>query len=151
KRIQPLLIGHPTPETFVIDAWARGQIKQELLKIGWPAEDLAGYTPGTPHEIELAEDGWTMRPYQREAVDAFAKDGSGVVVLPCGAGRRSVGAGAMAATGTTTLIVVTNTAWGRQWRAERLKRTLLTPEELGEYSGLAEEIKPVTFATYQIL
>ncbi|WP_300590795.1 helicase-associated domain-containing protein, partial [Microbacterium sp.] len=62
KRIQPLLVGHPSPDTYVIDAWARGQIKQELLKIGWPAEDFAGYTPGTPHPIDLAEDGWTLRP-----------------------------------------------------------------------------------------
>ena len=54
KRIQPLLIGRPSPDSFVIDAWARGHIKQELLKIGWPAEDLAGYTPGTPHPIDLA-------------------------------------------------------------------------------------------------
>ncbi|WP_298865539.1 DNA repair helicase XPB [uncultured Microbacterium sp.] len=151
RRIQPLLIDHPTPETYVVDAWARGQIKQELLKIGWPAEDLAGYTPGTPHEIELDEDGWAMRPYQHEAVDAFAKEGSGVVVLPCGAGKTIVGAGAMAATGTTTLILVTNTVSARQWRDELLKRTSLTPEEIGEYSGQAKEIKPVTIATYQIL
>jgi DNA excision repair protein ERCC-3 len=151
KRIQPLLIDHPAPETYVVDAWARGQIKQELLKIGWPAEDLAGYTPGTPHEIELDEDGWEMRPYQHEAVDAFAKEGSGVVVLPCGAGKTIVGAGAMAANGTTTLILVTNTVSARQWRDELLKRTSLTPEEIGEYSGQAKEIKPVTIATYQIL
>lgn len=151
KRVQPLLIDHPAPETYVVDAWARGQIKQELLKIGWPAEDLAGYTPGTPHEIELDEDGWEMRPYQHEAVDAFAKEGSGVVVLPCGAGKTIVGAGAMAANGTTTLILVTNTVSARQWRDELLKRTSLTPEEIGEYSGQAKEIKPVTIATYQIL
>jgi DNA excision repair protein ERCC-3 len=151
KRIQPLLIGHPTPQSYTIDAWARGQIKQELLKIGWPAEDLAGYTPGTPHEIELAEDGWAMRPYQRQAVDAFAHEGSGVVVLPCGAGKTIVGAGAMAATGTTTLILVTNTVSARQWRDELLKRTSLTPDEIGEYSGQAKEVKPVTIATYQIL
>ena len=151
KRIQPLLIGHPTPQSYAIDAWARGQIKQELLKIGWPAEDLAGYTPGTPHEIELAEDGWAMRPYQRQAVDAFAHEGSGVVVLPCGAGKTIVGAGAMAATGTTTLILVTNTVSARQWRDELLKRTSLTPDEIGEYSGQAKEVKPVTIATYQIL
>ncbi|MFC9985541.1 DNA repair helicase XPB [Microbacterium keratanolyticum] len=151
KRISPLLIGHPSPETYVIDAWARGQIKQELLKIGWPAEDLAGYTPGTPHDIDLAESGWEMRPYQRQAVEAFAKDGSGVVVLPCGAGKTIVGAGAMAATKTTTLILVTNTVSARQWRDELLKRTSLTPEEIGEYSGQAKEVKPVTIATYQIL
>ncbi|MCR2812868.1 DEAD/DEAH box helicase [Microbacterium sp. zg.Y1090] len=151
KRISPLLIGHPTPDTFVVDAWARGQIKQELLKIGWPAEDHAGYTPGTPHPIELAEDGWTLRPYQRTAVDVFHEGGSGVVVLPCGAGKTLVGAGAMAQTKTTTLILVTNTVSARQWRDELLKRTSLTPEEIGEYSGQVKEIKPVTIATYQIL
>ncbi len=151
KRIQPLLIGHPTADTHVIDAWARGQIKQELLKIGWPAEDLAGFTPGTPHEIELHEDGWTLRPYQRKAVDIFTEGGSGVVVLPCGAGKTLVGAAAMADTKTTTLILVTNTVSARQWRAELLKRTSLTPEEIGEYSGQSKEVKPVTIATYQIL
>ena len=62
KRIQPLLTGHPAPGVFTVDAWARGHIKQELLRVGWPAEDHAGYTPGTPHDIELAEDGWTLRP-----------------------------------------------------------------------------------------
>jgi DNA excision repair protein ERCC-3 len=155
KRIQPLLVGHPSPDTYVIDAWARGQIKQELLKIGWPAEDLAGYTPGTPHPIDLADEGegaeWTLRPYQRQAVDIFTEGGSGVVVLPCGAGKTLVGAAAMAETKTTTLILVTNTVSARQWRDELLRRTSLTPEEIGEYSGQAKEIKPVTIATYQIL
>ncbi|WP_405375044.1 MULTISPECIES: DNA repair helicase XPB [unclassified Microbacterium] len=151
RRIQPLLIAHPTPDTYVIDAWARGQIKQELLKIGWPAEDHAGFTPGTPHEIDLNEDGWTLRPYQRKAVDIFTEGGSGVVVLPCGAGKTLVGAAAMADTKTTTLILVTNTVSARQWRDELLKRTSLTPEEIGEYSGQVKEVKPVTIATYQIL
>lgn len=151
KRIQPLLTGHPSPGVFTVDAWARGQIKQELLKVGWPAEDHAGYTPGTPHEIDLAEDGWTLRPYQRKAVDIFSEGGSGVVVLPCGAGKTLVGAAAMADTKTTTLILVTNTVSARQWRDELLKRTSLTPEEIGEYSGRVKEVKPVTIATYQIL
>jgi len=151
KRIQPLLLSHPAPDRFVVDAWARGQIKQELLKIGWPAEDHAGFTPGTPHEIALHEDGWNLRPYQRKAVDIFTEGGSGVVVLPCGAGKTLVGAAAMADTKTTTLILVTNTVSARQWRDELLKRTSLTPEEIGEYSGQTKEIKPVTIATYQIL
>ena len=151
KRIAPLLIGRPSDDSFLVDAWARGHIKQELLKIGWPAEDLAGYTPGTPHPIDLAEDGWSLRPYQRQAVDSFSEGGSGVVVLPCGAGKTLVGAGAMAETRTTTLILVTNTVSARQWRDELLRRTSLTPEEIGEYSGQVKEIKPVTIATYQIL
>ncbi|MGF3056846.1 DNA repair helicase XPB [Microbacterium sp. YY-01] len=151
KKIQPLLIGHPSADTYIIDAWARGQIKQELLKIGWPAEDHAGYTPGTPFDIDLNTEGWQIRPYQQEAVDAFSHDGSGVVVLPCGAGKTIVGAAAMAATATTTLILVTNTVSARQWRDELLRRTTLTPEDIGEYSGQAKEVKPVTIATYQIL
>jgi DNA excision repair protein ERCC-3 len=151
KRIQPLLIGHPSAETYLVDAWARGHIKQELLKIGWPAEDLAGYTPGTPHPIDLAEDGWSLRPYQHQAVEAFTEGGSGVVVLPCGAGKTLVGAAAMAATRTTTLILVTNTVSARQWRDELIARTSLTADEIGEYSGQVKEIKPVTIATYQIL
>ncbi|MBD8510450.1 DEAD/DEAH box helicase [Microbacterium sp. CFBP 8790] len=151
KRIAPLLIGHPAPDSYLVDAWARGHIKQELLKIGWPAEDLAGYTPGTPHAIDLAEDGWSLRPYQRQAVDSFSEGGSGVVVLPCGAGKTLVGAAAMADTRTTTLILVTNTVSARQWRDELLRRTSLTAEEIGEYSGQVKEIKPVTIATYQIL
>ncbi|MBP2437231.1 DNA repair helicase XPB [Microbacterium amylolyticum] len=151
KKISPLLIGRASDEAFVVDAWARGQIKQELLKIGWPADDLAGYTPGTPHPISLDEADWNLRPYQQQAVDTFSRDGSGVVVLPCGAGKTLVGAGAMATTKTTTLILVTNTVSARQWRDELLKRTSLTAEEIGEYSGQIKEIKPVTIATYQIL
>jgi len=132
--------------------WARGQVKQELLKLGWPAEDHAGYTPGTPHDIELNNaDGWALRPYQEQAIDNFFAGGSGVVVLPCGAGKTLVGAGAMARADTTTLILVTNTVSARQWRSELLKRTSLTEDEIGEYSGQVKEVKPVTIATYQIL
>ena len=132
--------------------WARGQVKQELLKLGWPAEDHAGYTPGTPHEIDLNNaDGWALRPYQEQAIDNFFAGGSGVVVLPCGAGKTLVGAGAMARADTTTLILVTNTVSARQWRTELLKRTSLTEDEIGEYSGQVKEVKPVTIATYQIL
>ncbi|WP_208320455.1 MULTISPECIES: DNA repair helicase XPB [unclassified Salinibacterium] len=150
-KIGPFLGIRRSSTEWTLQPWARGQVKQELLKIGWPAEDHAGYTPGTPHDIDLVEDGWELRPYQRLAVDNFFEGGSGVVVLPCGAGKTLVGAGAMAAAGTNTLILVTNTVSARQWRAELLKRTTLTEEEIGEYSGQSKEIRPVTIATYQIL
>ncbi|MFF2053280.1 DNA repair helicase XPB [Leifsonia sp. NPDC058194] len=151
KRIAPLLLERRGDTTFAVQAWARGQLKQELVKLGWPAEDLAGYTPGTPHDIGLIEDGWALRDYQRKAVTNFFDGGSGVVVLPCGAGKTLVGAGAMATSKTTTLILVTNTVSARQWRDELLKRTTLTADEIGEYSGQVKEVKPVTIATYQIL
>ncbi|MBN9376697.1 MAG: DEAD/DEAH box helicase, partial [Cellulomonas sp.] len=92
-----------------------------------------------------------LRPYQEQAIDGFFHGGSGVVVLPCGAGKTLVGAGAMARSSTTTLILVTNTVSARQWRDELIRRTSLTPEEIGEYSGSRKEIRPVTIATYQVL
>ncbi|MGO1884421.1 MAG: DNA repair helicase XPB [Citricoccus sp.] len=157
-------------ETVVVHAASRGQLKQVLLKLGWPAEDAAGYVDGTPHPIgltevpetgELPQTGevpdagpeapWQLRPYQRMAVENFWASGSGVVVLPCGAGKTLVGAGAMATANATTLILVTNTVSARQWKAELLKRTTLTEAEIGEYSGSVKEVRPVTIATYQVL
>ena len=151
RKVNDLLLDRIDPNTWRIAEWARGQIKQELLKLGWPAEDLAGYTPGIPHEIDLVQDGWGMRDYQSLAVEKFWDGGSGVVVLPCGAGKTIVGAATMAKANTNTLILVTNTVSARQWRSELLKRTTLTEEEIGEYSGSMKEVAPVTIATYQIL
>lgn len=151
KKIQPLLGPRIDGETVVVQSAMRGQLKQLLLKLGWPAEDLAGYVDGTPHPILLNEDGWALRPYQKLATENFWAGGSGVVVLPCGAGKTLVGAAAMATSSTTTLILVTNTVSARQWKDELLKRTSLTEDEIGEYSGAVKEVRPVTIATYQVL
>lgn len=151
SKVAPLLGIRLDSSTWTLMPWARGQVKQELLKLGWPAEDLAGYTPGTPHEIDLVQDGWALREYQKDAVELFFEGGSGVVVLPCGAGKTLVGAGAMARADTTTLVLVTNTVSARQWRSELLKRTTLTEDDIGEYSGQVKQVRPVTIATYQIL
>ncbi|ROS59234.1 DNA excision repair protein ERCC-3 [Frigoribacterium sp. PhB160] len=151
KKIGELLGVKRSDTVWELLPWARGEVKQQLVKLGWPAEDHAGYTPGTPHAIELDQADWHLRGYQQQAIDNFFEGGSGVVVLPCGAGKTLVGAGAMAAAGTTTLILVTNTVSARQWRDELLKRTSLTEDEIGEYSGSVKEVKPVTIATYQIL
>ncbi len=146
------LVGERLDETtVVVHPSERGQLKQVLVKLGWPAEDLAGYVDGEAHPIALDQDGWSLRPYQEEAVEGFWHGGSGVVVLPCGAGKTLVGAGAMARSGTTTLILVTNTVSARQWRDELLRRTTLTEDEIGEYSGARKEVRPVTIATYQVL
>ncbi|HEV7823619.1 MAG TPA: DNA repair helicase XPB [Mycobacteriales bacterium] len=151
KKIAPMLGAQIDDDTVLVHPSERGRLKQSLLKIGWPAEDLAGYVDGEAHPIELAEDGWTLRDYQRQAVDGFWAGGSGVVVLPCGAGKTLVGAAAMAEAKATTLILVTNTVAGRQWKRELIARTSLTEEEIGEYSGERKEIRPVTIATYQVM
>ena len=136
---------------FRIQPWARGQLKQQLLKLGWPAEDTAGFTPGTPYEISLDSSDWELRDYQKQAVEKFQAGGSGVVVLPCGAGKTLVGAATMAELKRNTLILVTNTVAARQWRDELLARTTLTEDDIAEYSGSSKELAPVTIATYQIL
>lgn len=151
KKITPLLGARVDEDTVIVHPSERGHLKQALLKIGWPAEDLAGYVDGEAHPIALAEDGWTLRDYQRQAVDGFWAGGSGVVVLPCGAGKTLVGAAAMAEAQATTLILVTNTVAGRQWKRELVARTSLTEDEIGEYSGERKEIRPVTIATYQVI
>jgi DNA excision repair protein ERCC-3 len=151
KKIAPMLGERIDEDTVVVHPSERGRLKQVLLKIGWPADDLAGYVDGEAHSIELRENGWHLRDYQREAADSFWHGGSGVVVLPCGAGKTLVGAAAMAQAQATTLILVTNTVAARQWKRELIARTSLTDEEIGEYSGERKEIRPVTIATYQIM
>jgi DNA excision repair protein ERCC-3 len=137
--------------SVVVHPSQRGNLKQALLKLGWPAEDFAGYVDGEAHAMKLDETDWTLRAYQQEAADSFWHGGSGVVVLPCGAGKTLVGAAAMARAQASTLILVTNTVSARQWKSELIRRTSLTEEEIGEYSGAKKEIRPVTIATYQVL
>ena len=153
KKIKEMLGTRIDDTSVVIFPSERGRLKQELTKVSWPAEDLAGYVDGESHPMELSSENtdWDLRDYQRYAADSFWEGGSGVVVLPCGAGKTIVGAASMAKAQATTLILVTNTVAGRQWRSELLRRTTLTDEEIGEYSGEKKEIKPVTIATYQVV
>lgn len=151
KKIKGMIGDRVGEDAVAVHPSERGALKQALLKLGWPAEDLAGYVDGEAHAISLVEDGWELRSYQREATDTFWHGGSGVVVLPCGAGKTIVGAAAMARAEATTLILVTNTVSAHQWKQELLRRTSLTEDEIGEYTGTKKEIRPVTIATYQIM
>ena len=135
----------------------RGHIKQALIKVGFPVEDLAGYVEGAPLEINLrtASDdrkSFTMRDYQQDAVGAFhmngePQGGNGVIVLPCGAGKTIVALGAMAVLKCHTLVLTANTVALRQWREELIEKTSLSEEHIGEYSGETKQIRPVTLAT----
>ena len=151
RKVAPL-VGERIDDSMVaVHPSERGHIKQVLVKLGWPADDRAGYVDGESHSIALDNSNWQLRDYQRYAAESFWHGGSGVVVLPCGAGKTLVGAAAMSLAQATTLILVTNTVSARQWRDELLRRTTLTEEEIGEYSGARKEIRPVTIATYQVL
>ena len=161
KRTRGLLGARLGPQDVLVHPSERGHLKQVLIKLGWPAEDLAGYVDGEAHPIALREDpagarahrpgAFALRPYQREAVEGFWAGGSGVVVLPCGAGKTLVGAAVMARSSTTALVLVANAVAARQWKEELMRFTTLTEDEIGEYSGSRKEVRPVTIATYQVL
>ncbi len=157
KRAAPLLGRRLSPSRVLVPLGERGRLKQVLLGLGWPADDRAGYVEGAPLPVRVRPahaatgEAFALRRYQHEAVAAFAAAGSGVIVLPCGAGKTLVGMGAMAAVGARTLVLVTSTLAARQWRDELLARTSLEPDQLGEYSGAHKDVAPVTIATYQVL
>jgi DNA excision repair protein ERCC-3 len=161
RQVAPLLGERTSATAFRVDPEARGRLKQALVKAGWPAEDLAGYTPGEPLPVGLREEArsgaeFALRPYQREAAAAFhaagsERGGSGVVVLPCGAGKTIVGMACMAEVGASTLVLTTGVTAIRQWISELLDKTTLHPDQVGEYSGASKEVRPVTVATYQVL
>jgi DNA excision repair protein ERCC-3 len=161
KKMQPFIAGRLDDSTLQVRGELRGHLKQALIQIGYPVEDLAGYVDGAPLEVRLrrltqAGALFELRDYQADAADAFwagggPKGGSGVIVLPCGAGKTVVGMAAMARAGAQTLIVAFGTVAARQWIHELLDKTDLTPDMIGEYTGDQKEIRPITVATYQIL
>lgn len=161
RRVRPLvgdLIGAYRLEVL---PERRGLIKQALVEIGYPVQDLAGYVAGAALELGLRAETlggrrFGLRDYQRAAADAFwaaggREGGSGVVVLPCGAGKTVVGLGALAAARTQSLVLCFGTTAVRQWIAEILDKTTLMPDEVGEYTGDLKQVRPVTVTTYQIL
>ncbi len=162
RKVRQFILEEIDSRTVRVNPAMRGHIKKALVDIGFPAEDLAGYVTGAGLPIRLRpfmqRDGqpFALRHYQNDAIDVFhaegsARGGSGVIVLPCGAGKTMVGMGAMEKLQTNTLVLTTNTVAVRQWIDELLDKTSLEPAEIGEYTGLTKEIRPVTITTYQIL
>lgn len=161
REIAVHLAADPVGNRAVLLPHARGPVKVALTQIGFPAEDLAGYVEGHPLDISLRETTlddkpMKLRDYQDAASRVFhaggsEKGGSGVVVLPCGAGKTVVGLATMARCKCHTLVLTTNVTAARQWIREILDKTTLRPDQVSEYTGDSKSIAPVTVATYQIL
>ena len=161
KTLAPFLGARLSALTFAIAPAERGRLKQALIKLGFPTEDLAGYVAGEEFSIVLRSTTLTglpfvLRDYQQQAARIFhaggaERGGSGVIVLPCGAGKTIVGMICMALVRASTLILTTGVTAARQWKAELLDKTSLTEDAIGEYSGDTKEVRPITLATYQIL
>jgi len=161
KQLSPYIDEQLDDQTLRVNAARRGHIKQVLVQIGYPAEDLAGYVDGETLAFQLraisdSGESFKLRAYQRDAAEIFyaggaAHGGSGVVVLPCGSGKTMVGMGVMEMLQCSTLILSPNTVAVRQWIDELLDKTTLTAKEIGEYTGERKEIRPVTISTYQTM
>ena len=152
--VGPLLGERLDGNRFAVRLGDRGPLKQALLHLGWPVADEAGYVEGSP--LEGVEVTCELRSYQADAVSAWWLDGSpaagsGVLVLPCGAGKTIIGLAALAAAGSHTLVIATNITSARQWIREAIDKTTITPDLIGEYSGERKDIRPITVATYQVL
>ena len=160
-RVRPLLADVVDARTVEVHPHARGHVKALLTRLGHPVCDRAGYTAGASLPLALRDatvsgEPWAVRGYQRQAADTYYRDGapdggSGVVVLPCGAGKTVVGIAVLARLQQHALVLTTSITALRQWRRELLERTTLTEDEIGEYSGEVKEVRPVTLTTYQIL
>lgn len=130
----------------------RGEVKQRVLKLGWPVDDRAGVRPGEALPVALREEVFRLRDYQRQAVDIFLDSGGhGVVCLPCGGGKTVIALSTIAELGTRALILVTGHEAAEQWKRELVAKTTIEADQIGVYSGLQKEIKPITIATYSIL
>jgi DNA excision repair protein ERCC-3 len=161
KSASGLLSDRLSETEFLIKAADRGKIKQVLIKIGYPAEDLAGYIKGeqvrfSVPDVTKAGERFMFRPYQKQAADTFyaggsERGGAGVIVLPCGAGKTIVGISCMVQLQTSTLILTTSVTAIRQWKAELIDKTDLSDGDIGEYSGAVKEIRQITITTYQIM
>lgn len=159
--IRPFLAGRISGNSAAVVPGMRGRLKQALLKFGYPAEDLAGYSGGEELEVSLLDrcsggSSFGLRHYQKMAVDSFyagggVRGGSGTVVLPCGAGKTMVGMGVISELKRHTLIITPGITACRQWKDELLDKTTLKGDEIGEFSGEKKEIRPVTLTTYQLL
>jgi len=154
RDVAPLLARRLDRHRFEVREHDRGALKQALLSVGWPASDEAGFDAGMPLDgIRVHVE---LRPYQHDALDHWwqggeASGGSGVIVLPCGAGKTVVGLAALAESSAQTLVVCTSVTSIRQWIREALEKTTLTADDVGEWSGQKKQLRPVTFVTYQSL
>jgi DNA excision repair protein ERCC-3 len=161
RYVRQNLLAEPSGGRVEDNPALRGHVKQAMIRLGYPVEDLAGYVEGGRLDLALvsrtkAGKDLVLRPYQVEAVAAFhaggsPKGGSGVVVLPCGAGKTLVGIAAMAKVLRKTLVLTTSLTAVKQWKSELLDKTDLGPDRVGEYTGEVKDVRPVTITTYQIL
>lgn len=148
-------------KSFLIKKNNRGNIKQALIQLGYPVNDLCGYLTGDAFSIQLRDtdlsgNTFHLRSYQKEAIEAFYQNGkpsggNGIIVLPCGSGKTIIGLGACAAISNCTLIITTNNVSVHQWKNELIQKTHVSPDDIGEFTGVTKEIKPITITTYQML
>jgi len=161
RNVRPFLRRKPEAGKILVETLMRGHVKQALIKIGFPVQDLAGYSEGDVFNLDfrqqtISEQPFELRAYQHDSIEIFHANGdvtggSGVIVLPCGAGKTVVGIGTIAKLKMKALILATSTVAVRQWVQEFLDKTTISAGEIGEYTGETKSIRPITVTTYQMI
>jgi DNA excision repair protein ERCC-3 len=159
KQIFSMLTVHP--DGFLVPRYQRGELKLQLIKLNFPVDDRIPLEKGESVPISFKpvssrDVPFVLRDYQRIAADSILGDGGpgtgyGIIVLPCGSGKTIVGMEVLTRLKTRTLILTTNVAAVHQWIAEISDKLDIDPEDIGEYSGVRKEIRPITVCTYQVL
>ena len=139
-----------TESRIAMGSKSRAEIKQELLKKGYPVEDNSKFRESdTNIGADLAE-GIELRDYQDEYVEKAYSKKAAVLANPAGSGKTVTSIGLMAKVDSPTLILVPQRNLVGQWKREILDKTTLTEDQIGEYHGDTKEMNDVTIATYHM-
>ncbi|MFB6174655.1 MAG: DEAD/DEAH box helicase [Candidatus Nanohalobium sp.] len=139
-----------TQSRIAMGSKSRAQIKQALLKKGYPVEDNSKFRESdTKIGADLKED-VELRDYQEEYVEKAYSKKAAVLANPAGSGKTVTSIGLMAKVDSPTLVLVPQRNLVGQWKRELLDKTTITEDQIGEYHGDEKEMNDVTIATYHM-
>ncbi len=152
--VQPWVKWDSRSRCFRVLAFRYRELLEILREEGSPVDDRVlqplPFAWAAPSHGDPAEAlGITLRPYQREALERWLRDGGGrgAVELPTGAGKTFLALGAIAYLRCATFVVVPTLDLVDQW-----KRALAPFEgqgiPIGELTGREKRLEPITVATY---
>ncbi|RYE99699.1 MAG: hypothetical protein EOO41_00675 [Methanobacteriota archaeon] len=135
KEKQETLFTPGRVERFEIDSAAINSIKYACAMLDTPVPLLQEYDfrhdTQVPNVRMELRDRSSLRPYQEKSLSKMFGNGrarSGIIVLPCGAGKTLVGISAACTIGKSTIILCPNQTSVAQWRGQ-LERFTTCPAE----------------------
>jgi DNA excision repair protein ERCC-3 len=159
---RPALAAPATTQSFEVDPAKVERVKQRCLPAGLNFPLLEEYDfradAANPDLDIVLKPGVHPRPYQDKAMAKMFGNGrarSGVVVLPCGAGKTLVGVAAAARVRKSVLVLVTNQVSVDQWKHQFKLWSNLQDQHVARFTADARESwsgpAGVTVTTYTMV